>query len=142
MLLDQFPEFLGSFNYLPGQFCILDDFNIHYDHPHDPLTANAPDILNMYNLQQTVVQSTHRQGHVLDWVIVRPDEGIHQSMQVPDGLKSDHHCVLVQLDVSVSCPPLKHRLVRNICGIDHVTFKRDLEAELCSFERHPPLSAG
>ncbi|WP_419592607.1 hypothetical protein, partial [Thiolapillus sp.] len=86
----------------------------------------------MYNLQQTVVQSTHRQGHVLDWVIVRPDEGIHQSTQVSDGLESDHRCVLVQFDVSVSRPPPVHRLVRNIRGIDRVAFKRDLEAELCS----------
>ena len=86
----------------------------------------------MYNLQQTVVQSTHRLGHVLDWVIVRPDEGIHQSTQVSDGLESDHRCVLVQFDVSVSRPPPVHRLVRNICGIDRVAFKRDLEAELCS----------
>ena len=131
MFLDQFPEFLDSCNSVPGQLCILSDFNIHYDHPHDPLTANTPDILNMYNLQQTVDQSTHRQGHVLDWVIVRPDEGIHQSLQVSDGLESDHRCVLVQFDVSVSRPPPVHLLVRNIRGIDRVAFKRDLEAELC-----------
>ena len=86
----------------------------------------------MYNLQQTVVQSAHRQGHVLGWVIVRPDEGIHQFMQVSDGLESDHRCVLVQFDVSVSRPPPVHRLVRNIRCIDRVAFKRDLEAELYS----------
>ena len=79
----------------------------------------------MYILQQTVVQSTHRQGHVLNWVIVRPDEGIHQSTQVLC-------CVLVQFDVSVSRPPPVHRLFRNIRGIDRVAFKRDLEAERCS----------
>ena len=81
----------------------------------------------MYNLQQTVVQSIHRQGHMLDWVIVGPDEGIHQSTQMSNSLESDHHC-----DVSVSRPPPMHRLVRNIHGIDHVAFKRDLEEELCS----------
>ena len=85
----------------------------------------------MYNLQQTVVQSTHRQGHVLEWVIVRPDEGIHQSTLVSDGLELDHRCVLVLFDVSVSRPLPVHHLVRNIRGIDRVAFKRDLEAELC-----------
>ena len=115
--LVQLPEFLNSCNSLPGQLCIRGDFNIHYDHPHDPLTANTLDILNMYNLQQTVVQSTHRQGHVLDWVIVKPDEGIHQSVEVSDGLESDYICVLVQFDMSVSCLPPMHCLVRNICGI-------------------------
>uniref|UniRef100_UPI0025CE4F97 hypothetical protein n=1 Tax=Thiolapillus sp. TaxID=2017437 RepID=UPI0025CE4F97 len=55
-----------------------------------------------------------------------------RSTQVSDGLESDHRCVLVQFDVSVSRPPPVHRLVRNIRGIDRVAFKRDLEAELCS----------
>ena len=110
MFLDQFPEFLDSCNSVPGQLCILSDFNIHYDHPHDPLTANTLDILNMHNLQQTIIQPTPRQGHVLDWVIARPDEGIHQSMQVSNGLESYHRCVLVQFDVSVSHPPPVHRL--------------------------------
>ena len=115
--LVQLPEFLDSCNSLPAQLYILGDFNIHYDRPHGPLTANTLDILNMYNLQQTVVQSTHRQGHVLDWVIVKPDEGIHQSVEVSDGLESDYICVLVQFDMSVSCLPPMHCLVRNICGI-------------------------
>ena len=65
-------------------------------------------------------------------MIVRPNEGIHKSTEVSNGLESDHCCVLVQFDVSVSCPPPVHPLVHNIRGIDHVAFKRDLEAELCS----------
>ena len=90
------------------------------------------DIQNVYNLQQTVVQSTHRQGHELDWVIIRPGEGIYQSTHVSNSLESDHHCVLVQFDVSVSHPPHVHCLVRNIRGINRVAFKRDMEVELCS----------
>ena len=69
---------------------------------------------------------------MLDWVIVRPDEEIYQLTQVSDSLESDHRCVLVQFNVSVSRPPPVHRLVRNIRGVDRVAFKRDLEAELCS----------
>ena len=69
---------------------------------------------------------------MLDWVIVRPDEGIHQATQVSDDFESDHRCVLVQFDVSVSRPPPMHCLVHNVRGINCVAFKRDLEAELCS----------
>ena len=65
-------------------------------------------------------------------MIVRPEEGIHQSTQVSDSLESEYRCVLVHFDVSVSRPPPVHRLVRNIRGVDRVAFKRDLEAELCS----------
>ena len=88
----------------------------------------SPDTSNTFSLFLDI----HRQGHALDWVIIRPDEGIHQSTQLSNGLESDHCCVLVQFDVSVSCPPPVHPLVHNIRGIDHVAFKRDLEAELCS----------
>ena len=49
-----------------------------------------------------------------------------------DGLESDHLCVLVQFDMSVSCPSPVHRLVRNIRGIARIAFKRGPEAELCS----------
>ena len=52
---------------------MLGDFSIHFDCFHDPLTANTLDILNMYSLQQAVVQSTHKQDHVLDWLIIKPD---------------------------------------------------------------------
>ena len=65
-------------------------------------------------------------------MIVWPDEGIYQFTQVSDDLESDHRCVLVQFDLSVSHPPPVHCLVRDIRGIDHVAFNRDLEAELCS----------
>ena len=64
MFLDQFPDLLDSFKSLPGQLSILGDFR-----PHDTLTANTLDTFNMYNLQQTVAQSTYKQGHMLDWVI-------------------------------------------------------------------------
>ena len=69
MFLDQFPDLLDSFKSLPGQLSILGDFNIHCIRPHDTLTANTLDTFNMYNLQQTVAQSTYKQGHMLDWVI-------------------------------------------------------------------------
>ena len=32
---------------------------------------------------------TDREGHVLDWVIVRPDGEIRQSKEASDGLESD-----------------------------------------------------
>ena len=86
---------------------------------------------------------------MLDWVVVRLDEGIHWSMLVSDILESDHRCVLVQFNVSVSRPPPMHCLVHNVRGINCVAFKRDLEAELCILMnpsadrynvRHPPLN--
>ena len=81
-------------------------------------------MLYMYNFKQVVTQSTHRRGHILDCVIIRPNDHVHLSSEVTDSLESDHLCVISCFDVSVarSCPV--YRYVRNIRGID------DLETEL------------
>ena len=84
----------------------------------------------MYNFKQVVTQSTHRRGHILDCVIIRPNDQVHLSSEVTDSLESDHLCVISCFDVSVarSCPV--YRYVRNIRGIDRSAFVADLETEL------------
>ena len=117
-------------NSLRGQICILGDVNIHYDFPDHPLTAKTLDMLYMYNFKQVVTQSTHRRGHILDCVIIRPNDQVHLSSEVTHSLESDHLCVITCFDVSVarSCPV--YRYVRNIRGIDRSAFVADLETEL------------
>ena len=81
-------------NSLRGQICILGDMNIHYDCPDHPLTAKTLDMLYMYNFKQVVTQSNHRRGHILDCVIIRPNDQVHLSSEVTDSLESDHLCVI------------------------------------------------
>ena len=104
--------------------------NIHYDCPDHPLTSKTLDLLYMCNFKQVVTQSTHRRGHILDCIIIRPSDQIHLSSEVTDSLESDHLCVISCFDVSVarSCPV--YRYVRNIRGIDRSAFVADLETEL------------
>ena len=127
---EQFPDLIDTCNSLRGQICILGDMNIHYDCPDHPLTSKTLDLLYMYNFKQVVTQSTHRRGHILDCIIIRPSDQIHLSSEVTDSLESDHLCVMSCFDVSVarSCPV--YRYVRNIRGIDRSAFVADLETEL------------
>ena len=127
---EQFPDLIDTCNSLRGQICILGDMNIHYDCPDHPLTSKTLDLLYMYNFKQVVTQSTHRRGHILDCIIIRPSDQIHLSSEVTDNLESDHLCVMSCFDVSVarSCPV--YRYVRNIRGIDRSAFVADLETEL------------
>ena len=81
-------------NSLRGQICTHGDMNIHYDCPDHPLTAKTLDMLNMYNFKQVVTQCTHRRGHILDCVIIRPNDQVHLSSEVTDSLESDHLCVI------------------------------------------------
>ena len=127
---EQFPDLIDTCNSLRGQICILGDMNIHYDCPDHPLTSKTLDLLYMYNFKQVVSQSTHRRGHILDCIIIRPSDQIHLSSEVTDSLESDHLCVMSCFDVSVarSCPV--YRYVRNIRAIDRSAFVADLGTEL------------
>ena len=48
--------------------------------------------LSLYGLVQVINKPTHRCGHIIDWVIVRPDDDIHRKSTVTDSLESDHYC--------------------------------------------------
>ena len=121
---EQFPEFLDSCCSLPGQLCVLG--SIHYDCPHDPLTTHTTDILNMYSLQQTVVQSTHRQATCQSgWLfcLMKKFTSLWRCLTALNLTTA----AFWLLDMPVSHPLDMHRLVYNICGTDHVTFKETLK---------------
>ena len=82
LFFEQFPDLIDTCNSLRGQICILGDMNIHYDCPDHPLTSKTLDLLYMYNFKQVVTQSTHRHGHILNCVIIRPNDQIHLSSEV------------------------------------------------------------
>ena len=68
-------------------------------------------------------------------MIASPDDGIHQSTEIPKGLESDHRSrrALIQLDVSSSRPLPEYRLGGSVSGTARVAFKRGFEMELSTF---------
>ena len=100
--------------------------NIHFDNPLQSLTKQTLTTLSLYNLVQVINEPTHRCGHIIDWVIVRPDDDIHKKSGVTDSHESDHHCTKSYFNVSVSKPSTLYRTVRNIANIDHPSFIAEL----------------
>ena len=121
---------------LPGDLCVLADFNVHFDLPPNPATTKLLDLLRMFNLRQSVQQPTHRQGHIIDWVIERPDDGVLKSTVVSDALESDHKYVITQFAVNISTPPPVFRHVRNLRAIDRAVFKNGVHSEFARLN-HP-----
>ena len=97
---------------------ILGDFNFHYDRPDDPNVSKILDLLHVYNLEQSVHVPTHKQGHILDWIVYRPDENILLSSTGTNKLTSDHLAILCNLDLTVLEPTTEQRLRHNINSID------------------------
>ena len=128
MFTEQLPDLLDYVNSLPGFVCLVGDMNIHFDNPLRSLTKQTLSTLSLYSLVQVINKPTHRCGHFIDWVIVRPDDDIHRKSTVTDSLESDHNCTKSHFNISVSKPSTLYRTVRNIASIDRPSFIAELSS--------------
>ena len=122
MFTEQLPDLIDYVNNLPGFVCLVGEINIHFDNALQSLTKHALTTLSLYNLVQVINKPTHRCGHIIDWVIVRPEDDIHRKSTVTDSLESDHYCTKSYFNVSVSKPSTLYWTVRNIAKIDRSSF--------------------
>ena len=85
MFTEQLPD-LDYVDNLPGFVCLVGDMNIHFDNPLQSPTKQTLTTLSLYSLVQVINKPTHRCGHIIDWVIVRPDDDMHRKSTVTDSL--------------------------------------------------------
>ena len=102
--------------------------NNHFDNPLQSLTKQTLTTLSLHSLVEVINKPTHRCGHIIDWVIVRPDDDIHRKSSVTDSLEYDHYCTKYYFNVSVSQPSTSYRTVRNIASIDRPSFIAELSS--------------
>ena len=82
MFTEQLPDIFDYVNNLLGFVCPVGDMNIHFDNPLQSLTKQTLTTLSLHSLLQVINKPTHRCGHIIDWVIVRPDDEIHKNLQL------------------------------------------------------------
>ena len=128
MFTEQLPDLLDYVNNLPEFLCLVGDMNIHFDNPLQSLTKQTLTNLSLHSLVQVINKPTHRCGHIIDWVIVRPDDDIHKKSTDTDSLESDHYCTKSYCNVSISKPSNLYRTVRNIANIDRPSFIAELSS--------------
>ena len=129
MSTEQLPDLLDNISNLPGFVCLVGDMNIHFDNPLQSLTKQTLTTISLYSLVQVINNPTHRCGHIIDWVVVRPDDDIHKKSTVTDSLESEHYCTKSYFNVSVSKRSTLHRTVRNIANIDHPSFFAEFSSD-------------
>ena len=137
MITEQLPDFLDYVNNFPGFACLVGDMNIHFDYPSQSLIKQTLTTLSLYNLVQVINKPTHRCGHIIDWVIVRPDDDNHRKSTATHSLESDHYCTKSYFNVSVSKPSTPYMTVRNMANIDRPSFIAELSSvsEFSSVEK-------
>ena len=79
MSTEQLPDLLNYVDNLPGFVCFVGDMNIHFDNPLQSLTKQTLTTLSHCSHVQVINEPTHRCGHIIDWVIVRPVDDIHKN---------------------------------------------------------------
>ena len=90
MFTEQLPD-LDCIDNLPGFVCLVGDINIHFDNPLQSPTKQTLTTLSLYSFVQVINKPTHMCSHIIDWVVVRPDDDIHIKSTVADLLESDHY---------------------------------------------------
>ena len=128
MFTEPQPDLLDYINNIPGLDCLASDINIHFGNALQSLTKQTMTTLSLYNLVQVINKPTHRCGHIIDWVIVRPDDDIYRKSTVTDSLESDQYCTKSYIKVSVYKPSTLYRTVRNIANIDRPSFIAELSS--------------
>ena len=102
--------------------------NIHFDNPLQSLNKQTLTTLSFYILDLVINKPTDRCGHIIHWVIVRPDDDILRKSTVTDSHESDHHYTNSFFNVSVSMPSTLCRTVRNIANIDCPSYIAELSS--------------
>jgi hypothetical protein len=122
--LREFNELLLLASDVQGELVIAGDFNLHIDNISSPGTARFLELLNNYDLQQHVTQSTHSGGHVLDLVITCSEHPV-TDVQVVDYSLSDHSSVIfdVHSDYRVVLQDGTAKCIRDFRKLDVVKFK-------------------
>ena len=110
----------------------MGNFNFHFDRLTDQHMSKILDLLKMFNLAQSVNLPTHTHGHILDWIVYRPDDKILVSSSVSNELKSDHFALLCSLDLRIPDPPSIKSSFRNIKYFDRHQLTSKVNLKLAS----------
>ena len=137
MFTEQLPDLHDYVSNLPGFVCLVGDMNIHFDNPLHSLTKQTLTTLSLHSLVQVINKPSHGYSHIIDWVIVLPDDDNHKKSSATDSLESDHYCTKSYFNASVSKPSTLCKTVKNIANIDRPSFIAELTSvsEFSSVEK-------
>ena len=108
----------------------MGDFNFHFENVENNNSRKLHNIIDMFNLTQSVSEPTHSQGHLLDLVFSKQSDNIVISTKLHHGLTSDHTAILCKLDVSVPVQKPETFSYRCLKKIDTGAFKQNLSLTL------------
>lgn len=86
--VQDFADFVSGVTLKYDHFLIVGDFNIHVCCENRPLVKDFMNVIDSFNLMQSVQEPTHEKGHILDLVL---SYGLDiQITEIGHTLLSDH----------------------------------------------------
>jgi hypothetical protein len=113
-----------------GNLVILGDINVHFDDKDHFETKKMLKLLSIHGCRQHVNEPTHKNGHIIDWVVSRESDNGVQNALVKDLQMSDHQLVIVNLSTIKASLPVVSIPCRNLKKIDMSAFRHDLECSV------------
>ena len=90
----EFSFLLDQCNTLSSKSIILGDLNVNFDISTNRLVQKINSLQNRYSFYQAATVPTHKLGHILDIVMLRPNDDIVCSTTVTQLHSSDQYCVV------------------------------------------------
>jgi exonuclease III len=115
---------------------ICGDFNIHYDNHNDNSTAAMNDLLKSFGLHQHVMVSTHKSGHILDYIITAMDSQLLVTPPTTNFFISDHCFVSTSISLPKPEIPVETITYRRVSNIDKTAFEEDIELAVKELLNH------
>ena len=111
--------------------------NFDWDEPDNRHTHLLVQLLESAHLLQHVMAPTHKNGHILDWILSRSDKDVFvESVSVEDQQMSDHFLVWCTTNMERPAVPMKKIQARNLRGIDMDVFREALS--MSELVKSPP----
>ena len=117
MFQDEFSGLLAYLASRTGESLFVGDFNYHFDCTSCPHVKQLQTLFSDNCLTQLIHDPTHCRGHILDWMVVRENNGSVSQCNVLSTSFSDHDAIvgLTALDNSLThCRVVSSRNLRKI----------------------------
>ena len=141
MFFEDFSKLLSDFGNAHREFCIVGDFNFHFDNTINCEVVRLKSLLSDHSLMQLTDRPTHSRGHILDWFVVQC-EGHCSLHAVEDLALSDHSALIGCIELSRPSRPKRSVTSRKLRAIDHAAFRADVSSltETVATDAEVPVS--
>ena len=136
---EEFEELLEKFTVLYEDFVIVGDVNIHME-TDESSARKLKELLDLFELEQHVTESTHIKGHTIDAVISPNKDSYIKDMVIRKIDLSHHFLIEFSVNVSASSNLTKSITYRPWRKMDHVLFCKDVQETLKSYPETKDMS--